>query len=100
MFKKVSSTQAKKYGPVPAGKHWKHGSNIPTGKSPNFFRGLPTSFPFFPAGNARKSLEKIRKYSGWNTASMFYHFSPLSGRFQWNFGYFRRPNHRPGYRKE
>jgi hypothetical protein len=47
-------------------------------KVSGFFRGLPTSFPFFPAGNVRKSLEKIRKYSGWNAASMFYHF-PAAG---------------------
>jgi hypothetical protein len=30
------------------------GSSIPTGKSSDFLRWLPTSFPFFPAGNARK----------------------------------------------
>jgi hypothetical protein len=43
--------QVKKYGPVPAGKHW-------------------------------KSMEKIQKYSGWNTTSMFYHFPALSYRIQ------------------
>jgi hypothetical protein len=46
------------------GNQWKHGSCIPVGKSPEFFRRLPTSFPFFPAENARKSPEKIQKFSG------------------------------------
>jgi hypothetical protein len=37
----IRSTQVKKYGPVPAGRHWKspeHGSSIPTGKFSDFFR--------------------------------------------------------------
>jgi hypothetical protein len=55
-------------------------------------------------------MEKIRKYSGWNTTSMFYHFPALSYRIQWLFrfhlfsaGFYEIPaisggrNHRSGY---
>jgi hypothetical protein len=37
----TTPTQVKKYGSVPAGRHWKspeHGSSIPTGKFSDFFR--------------------------------------------------------------
>jgi hypothetical protein len=61
---------------------WKHGSSIPAGKYSDFFHWLLASFPFFPPGNARKSPEKIQKFSGWNTASMFYYFPKVSCRIQ------------------
>jgi hypothetical protein len=64
------------------GNQWKHGSSIPAGKSSDFFHCLLVSFPFFWPGNARKSAEKIRNFFGWNTASMFHHFSEVFCRIQ------------------
>jgi hypothetical protein len=68
--------------PDPAGKHRKsleHGSSIPTGNCPDFFRWIPVNFLRFPAGTGRKSSEKIRKFSGRNTASTK---SPGTGSFR------------------
>jgi hypothetical protein len=47
------------------------GSSIPTGNLLDFFRWIPVNFLCFSAGTGRKSLEKIRKISGGNTASTF-----------------------------
>ncbi len=84
--------QIKKYEPVPAGKHRKsikHGSSIPTGKSLDFFRWLPASFPFFPAENIRKSPKKIRRIFAQNTAFIFHRFSKFSCWIRWLSQLFR-----------
>ena len=47
------------------------GSSIPTGNLLDFFQWIPINSLCFPAGTGRKSSEKIRKFSGWNTASTF-----------------------------
>ncbi len=56
------------------------GSGIPTGNLLGFFRWIPANFLCFPAGTSRKSSEKIRKFSGGNTASTFQRFPVLSCR--------------------
>jgi hypothetical protein len=56
------------------------GSSIPTGNLLDFFRWIPVDFLCFPAGTGRKSSEKIRKFSGGNTASTFQRFPVLSCR--------------------
>jgi hypothetical protein len=56
------------------------GSSIPTGNFSDFLQWIPVNFPCFPAGTGRKSSEKIRKFSGGNTASMFQRFPMLSCR--------------------
>ncbi len=56
------------------------GSSIPTGNLLDFFRWIPVNFLCFPAGTGRKSSEKIRKFSGGNTASTFQRFPVLSCR--------------------
>jgi hypothetical protein len=56
----------------PAGKYRKsleHGSSIPAGHCPDFFRWIPVNFLCFPKGTRRKSSEKILNISGQNTAS-------------------------------
>ncbi len=58
------------------------GSSIPTGNFLDFFRWIPVNFMCFPAGTGRKSSEKIRKFFGGNTASMFQRFPVLSCRNQ------------------
>ncbi len=71
--------------PDPAGKHRKsleHGSSIPTGNCPDFFRWIPVNFLCFPAGTGRKSSEKIRKFSGRNTASTKSPELPGTGSFR------------------
>jgi hypothetical protein len=45
-----------------------------------FFRWIPVNFRYFPAGTGRKSSEKIRQFSGGNTASTFQRFPVLSCR--------------------
>ncbi len=58
--------------PDPAGKHRKsleYGSSIPIGNCQDFSRWIPVNFLCFPAGTDWKSSEKIRKFSGRNTAS-------------------------------
>jgi hypothetical protein len=75
----------KKYGPVSPGKHWKSAETwkqYSNRKSSDFFHGFLTSFQFFPAGNPRKSPEKVRKFSGWNTASISHHFPDVSCRIR------------------
>jgi hypothetical protein len=71
--------------PYPAEKHRKslgHGSSIPAGNCPDFFRRIPANFLCFPAGIGRKALEKIRKFSGRNTASTKSPELPGTGRFR------------------
>ena len=66
-------SEVKEYGTVPAGIHQKspeHGSSIPAGKFPDFFRCIRITFVCFLPGTGRKSAERIRKFSGRNTASM------------------------------
>jgi len=58
------------------------GSSIPTGTYRIFFRWIPVNSLSFPAGIGRKSSEKIRKFSGGNTASTFQRFPVLSCRNQ------------------
>ena len=79
------SSQVKEYGTVPAGIHRKsseYGSSILAGKFPDFFRCTPITFLCFPSGTGRKSPEKVRKFSGWNTASMFQWLPVYSCRIQ------------------
>ena len=59
-----------------------HGSSIPVGKFPDFFRCIPITFLCFPPGTGRKSPEKVRKFSGWNTTSMFRRLPVYFGRIQ------------------
>jgi hypothetical protein len=47
-----------------------------------FFGWIPVNSLSFPAGIGRKSSEKIRKFSGGNTASTFQRFPVLSCRNQ------------------
>ena len=57
-----------------AGIHWKspeHGSSIPAGKFLNFSGTFRSSSCAFSQGTGRKSPEKLRKFSCWNTSSMF-----------------------------
>ncbi len=70
--------------PYPAGKHQKsleHGSSIPARNFSEFFRWIPANFLCFPTGIGRKTLEKIRKFSGRNTASTKSPELPGTGRF-------------------
>ena len=68
------SSQVKECGTVPSGIHRKspeYGSSILAGKFLDFFGCIPITFLCFPPGTGRKSPEKVRKFPGWNTASMF-----------------------------
>jgi len=56
------------------------GSSIPTGTYRIFFRWIPVNSLSFPAGIGRKSSEKIRNFSGGNTASTFQRCPVLSCR--------------------
>jgi hypothetical protein len=47
-----------------------------------FFRWIPTNFLCFPEGTSRKSSEKIRKFSGGNTASKTLPELPGTDRFR------------------
>ncbi len=69
----------------PAGKHRKsleHGSSIPTRNCSDFSRWIPVKLLYFPADPCRKSSEKIRKFSGRNTASTKSRELPGTGSFR------------------
>ncbi len=55
-------------------------TSIPTGNLLDFFRWIPVNFLWLSTGTGRKSSEKIRRFSGGNTASTFRRFSVLSCR--------------------
>jgi hypothetical protein len=58
----------------PAGnvrKMMRNGSSIPTGKFSDFFRRFTGVSCRKEREASQKSMEKIRRLSGWNTASMF-----------------------------
>jgi hypothetical protein len=69
----------------PAGKYRKsleHGSSIPAGNCPDFFRWIPGNLLCSSAGTGLKSSEKKRKISGQNTASTKSPELPRIGRFR------------------